>query len=232
MNYKEFKKLYASSSRDIAREVFLNNQDSIQIKKEKTAVANLERIFEAVFSIGYKKGYQAMSMRDLSRETGMSLGSLYHYFSGKEELLGIIQTHGWSIMKRDLQQISETHEDPREKLRIVIKGHVFLSELFRPWFYFTFMEARSVKPTELKAVKSMEGSTQQILTEILVCGEEQGIFMPGNHELTAGMIKAMQQEWYLKRWKYRKLNVSVDQFAEHLVGIVEAFCLVREPGCQ
>ncbi|RLE36097.1 MAG: TetR/AcrR family transcriptional regulator [Acidobacteria bacterium] len=230
MNYKEFKKLYASSSRDIAREVFLNNKDSIQIKKEKTAVNNLEKIFDSVFKIASKKGFQAMSMRDLSRETGMSLGSLYHYFTGKEELLGIIQTHGWSIMKRNLKQISDTHEDSLRKLRTVIKGHVFLSELYRPWFYFTFMEARSIQPAQLKVVKAMEGSTQQILAEILGCGEERGVFMPGNHELTAGMIKAMQQEWYLKRWKYRKLNVSVDQFADHLVGIVEAFCLVRETG--
>ena len=59
-------------------------------------------------------------------------------------------------------------------------------------------------------------------------GEEQGIFKPNDHELTASMIKAMQQEWYLKRWKYRKLKVSVDQFADHLICLVEAFCLVPE----
>ncbi len=229
MNYKEFKKLYVSSSRDIAREVFLKNQDSIQVKKEKTAVSNLEKIFDAVFKIASKKGFQAMSMRDLSRETGMSLGSLYQYFTGKEKLLEIIHTNGWSLIKKNFKQISQFHDDPRERLRTVIKAHVFLSELFRPWFYFTFMEARSLQPTQLRVVKAMEDSTQQILVDVLACGEEQGIFMPGNHQLTAGMIKAMQQEWYLKRWKYRKLNVSVDQFADHLVSIVEAFCLKNEP---
>ena len=229
MNYKEFKKLYASSRWDIAREVFLENRDTIQIKKEKTAVANLEKIFNAVFRISYKKGFQAMSMRDLSRETGMSLGSLYAYFTGKEKLLGIIQTHGWSIIKINLKQVSTTHENPRAKLRNVIKTHIFLSEFFRPWFYFTFMEARNIKPTELKAVKSMEEYTQKILTDILVDGEKLGVFKADNHELTASMIKAMQQEWYLKRWKYQKLEVSVDQFADHLIDIVESFCLVREP---
>ncbi len=228
MNYKEFKKIYASSSRDIAREVFLENRDSIQIKKEKTAVKNLEKIFNAVFRISYKKGFQAMSMRDLSRETGMSLGSLYAYFSGKEKLLCTIQTHGWSIIKTNLEQISATYENPREKLRAVIKGHIFLSEFFSPWFYFTFMEARNIKPSELETVKSMEEYTQKIVTNILRSGEDQDIFKPDNHELTASMIKAMQQEWYLKRWKYRKLNVSVDQFADHLIDIVEAFCLAQK----
>jgi AcrR family transcriptional regulator len=229
MDYKEFKKIYASSSRDIAREIFLKNQDTIQIKKENTAVNKLEKIFNAVFNITYKKGFQAMSMRDLSRESGMSLGSLYAYFTGKEKLLGIIQTQGRAIIERNLEQISGSHENPREKLRAVMKGHIFLSELFRPWFYFTFMEARNIKPAEFEAVKSMEEYTHKTLTDILTAGEEQGVFKPGNHELTSSMIKGMQQEWYLKRWKYRKLKVSADQFADHLIGLVEAFCLVQEP---
>ncbi|MCK5540164.1 MAG: TetR/AcrR family transcriptional regulator [Deltaproteobacteria bacterium] len=228
MNYEEFKKNHASSSEDIARNIFLENRDSIRIKKEKTAVNNLEKIFNAVFSISYKKGFQAMSMRDLSRETSMSLGSLYAYFTGKEKLLGIIHTQGWAIIKKNLEEISTAHENPRKKLSAVIKAHIFLSELFRPWFYFTFMEARNLKPTEFETVKAMEEYTHKTLVDIFSLGEKQGVFKPGNHELTSSMIKGIQQEWYLKRWKYRKLNVSVDQFADHLIGIVEAFCLVQE----
>ena len=227
MNYHEFKKEHGLSDREIAREIFLANQENIKIKKESIAVKNLEKIFSAVFSITYKKGFQAMSMRNLSQETGMSLGSLYGYFTGKEKLLNIIQKQGWSIIKQTFGKISETDTPPEEKLRTMIKAHIFLSELFRPWFYFTFMEARSIKPAEFQKVKSMEEYTQNILTEILVSGEKQGIFKRGNHELTASMIKAMQQEWYLKRWKYRKAKITADQFADHLISMVEAFSLVN-----
>ncbi len=220
MDYNAFKKIYGATNQDISREVYRNNKDIIKIKKEKTAVNNLEKIFNAIFYIAYKKGFQAMSMRDLSQKTGISLGALYAYFKGKKDLLGIIQTQGWSIIKKDLEQVSKIHENPRKRLKAVIKAHVFLSELFRPWFYFTFMEARNIE-----AAKSMENHTQKILTEILETGENLGVFKSGDHHLTASMIKAMQQEWYLKRWKYKKLKVSVNQFADHLVGMVEAFCL-------
>ena len=226
MDYTEFKKIYGISNQNLSREVFRNNKNLMRIKKEKTAVNNLEKIFKAVFRIAYKKGFQAMTMRDLSEKTGISLGALYAYFPGKEKLLGIIHTQGWTIIRQDLEQISGLYANPVEKLSAVIKAHVFLSELFRPWFYFTFMEARNIKPLEFEAVKSIEEYTQKILTDILAQGEKQGVFKSGDHELTASMIKAMQQEWYLKRWKYRKLKVSVDQFADHLIGIVEAFCLV------
>ena len=222
MNYKEFKKLYAVSNQDISREVFYKNRDSIQIKKEKTAVNNLEKIFNAVFYISSKKGFHSMSMRDLSQKTGMSLGSLYAYFPGKKVLLDMIQTQGWSIVKKDLNQVSKSHEHPQKKLRAVLKAHIFLSELFAHWFYFTFMEARHIE-----AVKYMEEYTQQILIDILVKGDEQGVFKSMDHVLTASMIKAMQQEWYLKRWKYKNLKISVDQYADHVINMVESFCLIR-----
>jgi AcrR family transcriptional regulator len=228
MNYKEFKKRYAASDRDISRAVFLKNQRVIRIKKEKTAVANLDKIFAAVFSITYNKGYQAMSMRDLSLKTGMSLGSLYAYFPGKDELLSIMQTQARTMVKGALEEFSHAHKEPLEKLRAVVKAHIFLSELFRPWFYFTFMEARNLTAQGFDAVKSIEEHTQKFLSDILAKGEEEGVFKPGNHDLTACMIKAMQQEWYLKRWKYTKQKISVDQFTDHVMEMVEGFCLAEK----
>lgn len=169
-----------------------------------------------------------MTMRDLSDNTGMSLGSLYAYFPSKEELLRIIQTQGLSMITGILEQFAGRHEHPMEKLKAVIKAHIFLSESLRPWFYFMFMEARNLKPTELNAVKAMEEQTEQVLVQILELGESQGVFQAGNHLLTAGIIKAMQQDWYLKRWKYLKQKTTVDQYADHVVACVEAICLYPE----
>ena len=229
MDYAAFKKAYTDRTTDIARKVYLDNQETISIKKEKTAVANLEKIFSAVFSITYKKGFQAMSMRDLSTKTGMSLGALYAYFPGKKQLMAIIQAQGQILIKEALETAEKDTSDPILKLRAVIRTHIYLSELFRPWFYFTFMEARNLKPGEFEAVRAMEEHTQAILTKILELGEEQGIFRNGNHNLTACMIKALQQEWYLKRWKYTRQKISVDQFADYVLAMVERFCMSEPP---
>ena len=202
MKYKEFKAVYDISMQDISRKIFRENRYIMQVKREQTAVNNLEKIFQAVFCIAREKGFQAMSMRDLSKKTGMSLGSLYAYFPGNKACI--------------------LHESPREQLRAVIKAHIFLSELFGQWFYFIFMEARNID-----TVKSMEQYTQKILMDILEKGDEKGLFRSMDHALTASMIKAVQQEWYLKRWKYNNLNISVDQYADHLISIVESFCIKK-----
>ena len=224
MNYTTFKKEYATRSTEISQQVYLANQDTMRIKKKKTAVDNLEKILSAVFSISAKKGFHAMTMRDLSQKSEISLGALYPYFESKDQLLAIILEQGRSMIRDTLEMFSREHPHPLVKLRVTIKAHIFLSELLRPWFYFVFMEARNLKSSEFEAVKAMEERTQNILCTILEQGEAEGVFRPGNHALTASMIKALQQEWYLKRWKYTKQQISVDQYAAQVLKMVESYC--------
>jgi AcrR family transcriptional regulator len=225
MNYSDFKKKINETKQDICRDVYQRNQDTIRIKKEKTAIKNFEIIFDAVFKISYNKGFQAMSMRDLSRETNLSMGALYGYFKSKDELLAIMQRQGRSMVKGILEDSLKTADDPLEKLSVSIKTHIYLSELARSWFFFSFMEARNINDEELKATQAMESYTEQILVDILEDGENKGVFRKQNHLLTASLIKAMQQDWYLKRWKYKKRNISVDEYAEYIIDVVKAFCL-------
>ena len=51
----------------------------------------LEFILRTAARIFAEKSYHSTSMRDISRETGVSLAGLYHYCKSKEELLFLIQ---------------------------------------------------------------------------------------------------------------------------------------------
>ncbi|MBF0199714.1 MAG: TetR family transcriptional regulator [Desulfamplus sp.] len=223
MNYAEFKNILEIREENLYRDVYLENQDAIRIKKEATAVKNFEKIFNSVFEITYEKGFQAMTMRDLSCHTKLSLGALYGYFSGKEELLAIIHKQGNSMIRKIFGQFYDPQANPVEQLRTLIKAHMFLSESARPWFYFTFMEARNLTPTGREAVLSMEEYTENMLLEILEAGETEGIFIKRDHVMTASLIKAMQQDWYLKRWKYKKRGITVDTYTEYLIDFTISF---------
>ena len=51
-----------------------------------------------------EKGYHSTSMRDISRETAMSLSGLYYYFSSKEELLYLIQDYCFGTVIGDCRR--------------------------------------------------------------------------------------------------------------------------------
>jgi TetR/AcrR family transcriptional regulator, cholesterol catabolism regulator len=225
MTYKEFQKVTKGAIRDISSEVIRRNRASGQIKKEKTAVKNYEKIFDAVFKISAAKGFNGMSLRDLSRETGLSLGALYRYFSSKEELLEIMELHGQTMIQMVMTELPRAEDDPLKKLKGAIRAYIFLSEAAGEWFFFAFMESRSLKHESLRHVLAFDAFTDGVLAEILMQGEKEGIFVKRNHAMTVSIIKAMQQDWYLKRWKYSKMNISVDSYAKTVLKFVESYCV-------
>ncbi|MBW2483661.1 MAG: TetR/AcrR family transcriptional regulator [Deltaproteobacteria bacterium] len=225
MTYAEFQRQIKISRQQICREVFVENRDSIRVKKENTVVKNLERIFSATLKISNKKGFQAMSMRDLGRETKMSMGALYSYFSSKEDLLAMLQHQRRTITRRILEGSIEDESDPAAKLRAAILTHLYLSEVMQPWFYFSYMEAKNLSKREQELAVASELYTEKLFADILKQGQSRGCFLPRDSQLTASIIKAMLQDWYLKRSKYRKRNLSVDQYAKFLLQFLEAFII-------
>ena len=228
MNYPAFKKTISNYAKDFCNEDFLESRKNIRIKKESTVAKNLEKIFDATLKISNNKGFQAMTMRDLSSEAGLSMGALYSYFSGKEDLLKMLQNQRRSVTKRILEEYINREAGIEEKLRTAIRIHLYLSEAMQPWFYFSYMETKNISgPEQAKAIES-ELYTEKIFENILNEGEKSGVFLHRNHQLTASIIKAMLQDWYLKRWKYAKRNISVERYAKYLISFIETFCLSPE----
>jgi AcrR family transcriptional regulator len=71
-----------------------------------------------------KKGYEGASMRDLSRESGMSLAGLYYYFESKERLLYLIQKHTFATIVHRLKSRLEGVNDTEDRIRIFILNHL------------------------------------------------------------------------------------------------------------
>jgi AcrR family transcriptional regulator len=71
-----------------------------------------------------KKGYEGASMRDLSRESGMSLAGLYYYFQSKERLLYLIQKHTFATIVQRLKSRLEGVSDPEQRVRVFIQNHL------------------------------------------------------------------------------------------------------------
>src|SRR6266496_1215353 len=84
----------------------------------------LELILRTSARIFADKSYHSTSMRDISRQTGVSLAGLYHYCKSKEELLFLIQDHCFGRVLERLEQRSNGIDDPFEKLRIFIDNHL------------------------------------------------------------------------------------------------------------
>jgi AcrR family transcriptional regulator len=84
----------------------------------------LAQILRHATEVFCKKGYEGASMRDLSRESGMSLAGLYYYFESKERLLFLIQKHTFTTIVQRLKARLEGVSDPEQQIRIFILNHL------------------------------------------------------------------------------------------------------------
>ena len=84
----------------------------------------LEFILQTAARIFAEKNYHSTSMRDISRETNVSLAGLYHYCKSKEALLFLIQDNCFGRVLERLEQRLEGVEDPTTRLGIFIENHL------------------------------------------------------------------------------------------------------------
>jgi TetR/AcrR family transcriptional regulator, cholesterol catabolism regulator len=225
LTFKTFERETHISTEALCRDLFLDNRESIKVHKEAVAVKNLVKIINAALKLCNRKGFAAMTLRDLSKEAGLSMGALYAYFTSKEELLRFMQRQGSAVVLRVLQDRISGIDDPRSKLRSAIHAHLYLSELMQPWFYFSYMETKNFPKDEHKKAIEAELFTEKILIDLMEEGQEKGIFRQVRTELLAAVIKAMLQDWYLKRRKYQGRKVSVENYAAFMVDLIESYLI-------
>ena len=84
----------------------------------------LEFILRTAARIFAEKSYHSTSMRDISRETNVSLAGLYHYCKSKEELLFLIQDNCFGRVLECLEERLAEVSDPVQRLRIFIDNHL------------------------------------------------------------------------------------------------------------
>ena len=63
-------------------------------KREQTKLANRQAILDAARAVFRELGYEAATVRDIIRRTGLSVGAFYNYYRSKEEVFAALADDG------------------------------------------------------------------------------------------------------------------------------------------
>lgn len=190
--------------------------DQLQVKKAKMAVPKLQRILHGTFELANQVGFQAMTLRDLSRQTDISMGGLYAYIGSKDELAAMIQRHLFETVAQTLDTVLSEAPDQAARLQAILYTHGYLSESMRPWFYFSFMDARHLPSAQKREAIDAELRSELFVKQEIMQGMARGWLHSRSPDLDAALIKAMLQDWYLKTGKYARRGVTVEAFLDNL----------------
>jgi len=219
------------SNEALCTRILARHRATISVQKPHVAVANLMRVIDATLTLSNRHGFHAMTLRELAKESGLSMGGLYSYFDNKETLLSMILEEVSATVNEVLNAPpAEVTRTASDHLDWLIETHIRVTDAMRPWFTFAFMEAKAFPAKSRHMAVESEAATERIFAAVLEQGHKRGEFRIVDVDLTAALIKPVVQDWYVKHAKYYKRGIAVDQFVAAATRFVAAATGRRDAG--
>ena len=84
------------------------------------SVKTKDKVLGAALRLFTSKGYFNTSMRDITSESAVSTGSVYHYFKDKEGVAAVLYRSMLDRMRAELMNIVETHDTAHDQCHEVV----------------------------------------------------------------------------------------------------------------
>jgi AcrR family transcriptional regulator len=110
------------------------SEDNRPGKRERTKVANRQAILDAARAVFGELGYEAATVRDIIRRTGLASGTFYNYYKSKEEVFDALADDGARRFRPILRAESDKATDFESFLRGAVRAYFdFLEGEHETW---------------------------------------------------------------------------------------------------
>lgn len=178
-----------------------------------------ERVIEVAAQLFLQHGYAGTSLKDVSKELGVSAPAIYWYFPSKEDLyVEVIETSMLEFINSVYTSV--TADSPLEQLIQYVRAHVTW-QLDKSDAARTFDLAHRVKdiPAErLAVVREYQVGYRDRIRKVLCDGCDQGVFYIDQINVTAASIITLCE--YVHTWFNPAGKLTVSEVAEMLVVLV------------
>jgi AcrR family transcriptional regulator len=186
----------------------------------------LDALLASAAALIAEKGFEATSMRDVSRASGVSLAGLYHYASSKEELLYQIQYRTFASLLALQKEIAARPGTPEQRLRRLVVGHLgFFADHPNELKVCTY-ELESLNGKRLRSTEELRRQYYLVMARVLA--ELMG---NGDHESRAARHTALyifgMLNWIFM-WYDPERYGSVEKIGEEMLDLV--LNGIRRPG--
>lgn len=184
------------------------------------------QLLEAAARLMERDGSQAVSMQAVATEAGVSVGLIYRYFGGKDDLLlavilGVLD----SFATRVPAAMDDAGDDPVHRLAAAFRSYCEVIDDYRHAAVLTYRETKSLSSEGRERIKELEVQTSDPLRSTLRDGVAAGVFTVPDVELVAYDLLLLAHAWALKHWYFER-TLSLEtyvhrQLAMVLRGIIE-----------
>lgn len=170
------------------------------------------QVLDAAVKVMGRNGFHQMSMQDLAAEAKVSVGLIYRYFGGKEDLLLATIVRILDAFRDQLAPvIAAAGDDVVDQLTAGVRRYIEIVDENLDGVVLTYRESRTLAAPGRSQIKDLEIATAAPLRAVVEAGIARGVFRRVDVDLIVVDIVLLAHGWALKQWHFGPIY-SVDEY--------------------
>ena len=182
------------------------------VKDQELVMRRRNQIIEGAMRLFKEKGFHRTTTREMAKESGFSIGTLYEYIRTKEDVLFLVCEFVHDQVRDQLTETISVENPTKESLRQAIRQYLYFMDTIQPEILMLYQETKSLKKEKRQFVLEQEKKVVSMMEELLnVClkgkRSSKEIHFLANHIVVSGHM------WCFRRWLIQK-EFTLDEYVE------------------
>lgn len=176
------------------------------------AAVRSRQILDAAARLMENRGSESVSMQALAQEAGVSVGLIYRYFGGKDEVLLAVIVDVLNAFAADVPPAMEAAgDDPVRRLAAAFEAYCRVIDRYRHAAVLTYRESNALSAEGREEIKRLEVTTSEPLREAVRDGVAAGLLETDDADLVAYNLLLLAHSWALKHWYFER-TLTLEQY--------------------
>ena len=177
-----------------------------------------EQILEEAARLFSSQRFDEVLMDDIAQGAGVAKGTLYTYFSDKEELYFAVIFEGISRLNQLVLEKASSQKDPEKKLRDIV--HSIVSFVAQNGFFYKLLSIEDSKSNTGKSVNRERWREErkiqlEAIESVLMAGHSEGSFRVCDSSVEAAILRDMVRSTVINAGG----RLSVDEMVDVIMRI-------------
>lgn len=193
------------------------NQDKIlsSIKDQELIEKRRNQMIQGAVSLFKEKGFHRTTTREIAKEAGFSIGTLYEYIRTKEDILFLVVDSIHHRVRDSLEAKIDLKHPSVENLVSLLESYFRLMDDMQEEVLILYQEVKSLKKEARDYVLRKERDMVGMLEHAIVaCLPNE--FSKQDAELLANNIFVHGQMWGFRRWILQK-QFTLDEYIDRQI---------------
>ncbi|MFB5662777.1 TetR/AcrR family transcriptional regulator [Alteribacillus sp. HJP-4] len=172
------------------------------VKDQQLIQRRREQMIKGAVHLFKQKGFHRTTTREIAKQSGFSIGTLYEYIGSKEDVLYLVCDSVYDEVRRRLEADMDMQQSGISRLRAMISSFFHIMNEMQDEVLVMYQEAKSLPKEALPYVLEKEEEMTAIFEgAIHECRKKGELKLSGNEmRLLAHNIMVCGQMWTFRRW--------------------------------